>query len=307
MANLITLKKVNKFYKNNYQALSNVSLNIKRGEIFALLGPNGAGKTTLINSICGLSYHSSGTIRVAGLSLEKNRKTVKSMIGLVPQELHLEAFDTVFSNVCYSRGLWGLKNDYDYINNLLKKLKLYEKKDSLLIQLSGGMKRRVLIAKALSHNPKILFLDEPSAGVDVELRQEMWQIIYKLKEEGVTIILTTHYIEEAEEIADRVGFINDGKIILIEEKKKLLAKLGNKKLVLKFSKQLKKVPSFLNNYSTKLNKLGKELEINLDNSKSQAIDILTIIKKNKFNFIDFDIKKRSLESIFINFIKDNKK
>ena len=168
------------------------------------------------------------------------------------------------------------------------------------------MKRRVLIAKALSHNPKILFLDEPSAGVDVELRQEMWQIIYKLKAEGVTIILTTHYIEEAEEIADRVGFINDGKIILVEEKKKLLAKLGNKKLVLKLSKQLKKVPSFLKNYSTKLNKLGKELEINLDNKKNQAIDIIATIKKNKFNFLDFDIKKRSLESIFINFIKGNK-
>ena len=307
MVNLITLKKVNKFYKNHYQALNNVSLNIKRGEIFALLGPNGAGKTTLINSICGLSYHSSGSIKVAGINLENNRKAVKTMIGLVPQELHLEAFDTVFSNVCYSRGLWGLKNDYDYINNLLKKLKLYEKRDSLLIQLSGGMKRRVLIAKALSHNPKILFLDEPSAGVDVELRQEMWQIIYKLKEEGVTIILTTHYIEEAEEIADRVGFINDGKIILVEEKKKLLAKLGNKTLVLKLSKQLKKPPSFLNNYSTQLNKLGKELEIKLDNRKNQAIDILALIKKNKFNFLDFDIKKRSLESIFINFIKGNKR
>ncbi len=307
MTNLITLKNVNKFYKNNYHALNNASLTIKRGEIFALLGPNGAGKTTLINSICGLSYHSSGSIKVAGLDLENNRKAVKAMIGLVPQELHLEAFDTVFSNVCYSRGLWGLKNNYDYINSLLKKLKLYEKKDSLLIQLSGGMKRRVLIAKALSHNPKILFLDEPSAGVDVELRQEMWQIIYKLKEEGVTIILTTHYIEEAEEIADRVGFINDGKIILVEEKKKLLAKLGNKKLVLKLSKRLKKVPNFLNNYSTKLNKLGKELEVNLDNKKNQAIDILALIKKNKLNFLDFDIKKRSLESIFINFIKGNKR
>ncbi|MDC3023946.1 ABC transporter ATP-binding protein [Alphaproteobacteria bacterium] len=307
MANLITLKKVNKFYKNKYHALNNVSLNIKSGEIFALLGPNGAGKTTLINSICGLSYHNSGTIKIAGLNLEKNRKAIKSMIGLVPQELHLEAFDTVFSNVCYSRGLWGLRNDYDYINDLLKKLKLFEKKDSLLIQLSGGMKRRVLIAKALSHNPKILFLDEPSAGVDVELRQEMWQIIYKLKEEGVTIILTTHYIEEAEEIADRVGFINDGKIILVEEKKKLLAKLGNKKLVLKLSKRIKKAPSFLKNYPTKLNKLGKELEINLDNKKNQAIDIIATIKKNKFQFLDFDIKKRSLESIFINFIKGNNK
>ena len=305
MANLITLKKVNKFYKNNYQALNSVSLNIKRGEIFALLGPNGAGKTTLINSICGLSYHSSGTIKVAGLSLEKNRMAIKSMIGLVPQELHLEAFDTVFSNVCYSRGLWGLKNNYDYINTLLKKLKLYEKKDSLLIQLSGGMKRRVLIAKALSHNPKILFLDEPSAGVDVELRQEMWQIIYKLREKGVTIILTTHYIEEAEEIADRVGFINEGKIILVEEKKKLLNKLGNKKLVLKLSKKLIKIPSFLNIYSVKLTKNGRELEINLDKSQNEAIDIINLIKKNNISFLEFDIKKRSLESIFINFIKEN--
>ncbi len=305
MANLITLKKVNKFYKNSYHALNNVSLNIKNGEIFALLGPNGAGKTTLINSVCGLSYHTSGTIKVAGLSLEKNRKIIKSMIGLVPQELHLEAFDTVFSNVCYSRGLWGLKNDYDFINDLLKKLKLYEKKDSLLIELSGGMKRRVLIAKALSHNPKILFLDEPSAGVDVELRQEMWNIIYKLREEGVTIILTTHYIEEAEEIADRVGFINDGKIILVEEKKKLLAKLGNKKLVFKMSKKLNSVPRFLSKFNTRLNKMGRELEVDFGKSQNQVLEIISLIKKSKLDFIEFDIKKRSLENIFIDFIKGN--
>ena len=179
MSNLISLKKVNKFYKNKYHALKNISLDIKKGEIFALLGPNGAGKSTLINTICGLTYHTSGSVKIAGLDLENNRKKIKTMIGLVPQELHLEAFDTVFSNVNYSRGLWGKNNDYDFINSLLKKLKLSEKKDSLLIQLSGGMKRRVLIAKALSHNPKILFLDEPSAGVDVELRQEMWKIIEK--------------------------------------------------------------------------------------------------------------------------------
>ena len=243
----------------------------------------------------------------AGLNLENNRKQVKKIIGLVPQELHLEAFDTVFSNVCYSRGLWGKKNDFEFINNILKKLKLFEKKDSLLIQLSGGMKRRVLIAKALSHNPKILFLDEPSAGVDVELRQEMWKIIYKLKEEGVTIILTTHYIEEAEEIADRVGFINDGKIILIEEKKKLLTKLGNKKLVFKLSKKLNKVPKFLNNYIVKLNKQGKELEINLDKNQNEVIKIISLIKKYNLSFLEFDVRKRSLESIFINFIKGYKK
>ncbi|MBF96387.1 MAG: Daunorubicin/doxorubicin resistance ATP-binding protein DrrA [Alphaproteobacteria bacterium MarineAlpha9_Bin4] len=307
MTNLISLKKVNKFYNNSYHALKDVNLNIKKGEIFALLGPNGAGKSTLINTICGLAYHSSGLINIAGLDLKKNRKFIKTMIGLVPQELHLEAFDTVFSNVCYSRGLWGKKNNYELVNNLLKKLKLFEKKDSLLIQLSGGMKRRVLIAKALSHNPKILFLDEPSAGVDVELRQEMWEIIYKLKEEGVTIILTTHYIEEAEEIADRVGIINEGRIILVEEKKQLLAKLGNKKLVLKLSKKLKSLPIFLKNYSAKLNKNGKELEINLDKSKNDILDIISLIKKNKLSFLEFDIKKRSLESIFIDFIKGNTK
>ena len=272
-------------------------------ENFCITWTKWSRKINLINTICGLTYHTSGSVKIAGLDLEKNRKKIKTMIGLVPQELHLEAFDTVFSNVNYSRGLWGKNNDYDFINNLLKKLKLFEKRDSLLIQLSGGMKRRVLIAKALSHNPKILFLDEPSAGVDVELRQEMWQIIYKLKEEGVTIILTTHYIEEAEEIADRVGIINEGKIILVEEKKKLLRKLGNKKLVFKLTKKLKVLPKYLENYSTSLKKLGKELEINLDNNKNQAIEIISLIKKNKLSFIDFDIKKRSLESIFINFIK----
>jgi len=307
MTNLISLKKVNKFYKNKYQALKEINLNIKKGEIFALLGPNGAGKTTLINTICGLTYHSSGSIKIANMDIKKNRKLAKTMIGLVPQELHLEAFDTVFSNVCYSRGLWGEKDDFEFISNLLKKLKLYEKKDSLLISLSGGMKRRVLIAKALSHNPKILFLDEPSAGVDVELRQEMWQIIYQLKQEGVTIILTTHYIEEAEEIADRVGFINEGKIILVEEKRKLLTKLGNKKLVFRLSKKLKKIPEFLKKYTLKLNKSGYELEVYLDKNQNEVIDIITLIKNNKLNFIEFDVKKKSLESIFIDLIRHSKR
>ena len=307
MTNLISLKKVNKIYKNKYQALKQINLNIKKGEIFALLGPNGAGKTTLINTICGLTYHSSGSIKISNLELTQNRKLIKKMIGLVPQELHLEAFDTVFGNICYSRGLWGKKNDFEFINNLLKKLKLFEKKDALLITLSGGMKRRVLIAKALSHNPKILFLDEPSAGVDVELRQEMWKIIYKLKQEGVTIILTTHYIEEAEEIADRVGFINEGKIILVEEKKKLLKKLGNKKLVFILSKKLTKIPNFLKNYRAQLIGSGYKLEVYLDNNQNEVVNIITLIKKNNINFTEFDVKKRSLESIFIDFIRASKK
>ena len=211
--NFIKIEKLTKRYQNGFLALNNINLNIKKGEIFALLGPNGAGKSTLINVICGLAYHTSGKITVNTIDLEKNRKKIKSLIGLVPQELHLEAFETVFDNIRYSRGLWGKKDDNEYILSLLKKLNLFDKKNNLLMQLSGGMKRRVLIAKALSHNPKILFLDEPSAGVDIELRKEMWDIIYSLKSEGVTIILTTHYIDEAEEIADRVAFINNGKII----------------------------------------------------------------------------------------------
>ena len=209
---LIKINNLKKTFQGGLEALKGVNLEIQRGEILALLGPNGAGKTTLINAICGIVLPTSGTISVDGYDVVKDFRKTRSMIGLVPQELHLEAFETVFDNVNYSRGLWGKKKDDNYILNLLKKLNLDDKKNNLLMQLSGGMKRRVLIAKALSHNPRILFLDEPSAGVDIELRKEMWDIIYTLKKEGVTIILTTHYIEEAEEIADRVAFINNGKI-----------------------------------------------------------------------------------------------
>ena len=302
----IEINSLSKVYDNGFKALNNINLQINKGEIFAMLGPNGAGKTSLISIICGIVKPTSGKITVENFDIIKDYRETRSRIGLVPQELTLEQFETVFNNVSYSRGLYGKKPDPKHIEKVLRQLTLWDKKDLILRQLSGGMKRRVLIAKALSHEPQILFLDEPTAGVDVELRQEMWKVVKSLRETGVTIILTTHYIEEAEEIADRVGFINDGKIILVEEKKKLLAKLGNKKLVLKFAKRLKNVPKFLNSYSTKFNKLGKELEINLDDSKNQAIDILSLIKKNKLNFLDFDIKKGSLESIFINFIKGNK-
>ncbi len=299
----ITIKNLTKTYKNKFHALRGIDLNIVEGEIFALLGPNGAGKSTLINILCGLTFPSGGHIKVAGLDLEKNRKKIKSFTGLVPQELHLEAFESVYDNVCYSRGLWGKKHDNKYVLNLLKKLKLLEKKNSLLMQLSGGMKRRVLIAKALSHNPKILFLDEPSAGVDVELRKEMWEIIFSLKKSGVTIILTTHYIEEAEEIADRVAFINKGKIVLVENTKKLVSKLGNNKLVLTLPSALNTPPRFLKAYSSNLKNSGKILEIHINTQSNELIKIITLLKKNNFKFNDFDIKKRSLESIFINYIR----
>ncbi len=305
MKNIISLINVHKTYKNKFHALEGINLNIKQGEIFALLGPNGAGKSTLINIICGLTYHSDGNILVNGKDLEKNRKKIKELIGLVPQELHLEAFETVYDNVSYSRGLWGKKKSPQFIINLLKKLKLYEKKDNLLLQLSGGMKRRVLIAKALSHNPRILFLDEPSAGVDVELRQEMWEIIYSLKKEGVTIILTTHYIEEAEEIADRVGFINNGKIILVEDKKVLLKNLGNKKIVLSLDHKINKIPDFLKDFKAKLKNEGLKIEI-LIKDKNKIFKVIKILEKNKFSFSDFDFKKRSLERIFVDYINRKK-
>jgi ABC-2 type transport system ATP-binding protein len=305
---LISIRDLTKIYKNNFCALKKINLDINEGEIFALLGPNGAGKSTLINVLCSLTHHTSGQVDVAGMKLSTNRKKIKSMIGLVPQELHLEAFETVIDNINYSRGLWGKRQNNKYILDLLKKLNLYDKRKSLLMQLSGGMKRRVLIAKALSHEPNILFLDEPSAGVDIELRKDMWQLIYSLKEKGVTIILTTHYIEEAEEIADRVGFINNGKIILVEEKKALLNKLGNNKLVLTFEKLLKnKIPDFLKSYSHKVNIEKKAIEILLSKEKSEVSDILLMLKENNVSFLDFTIEKRSLESIFIDSIKKYKK
>ncbi len=302
----IDIREVSKIYKNNYVALQNINLSINKGEIFALLGPNGAGKSTLINVLCGLTHHTSGKIFINELELSKNRKEIKSMIGLVPQELHLEAFESVIDNVNYSRGLWGKEKNDKYILSLLKKLNLENKKNSLLMQLSGGMKRRVLIAKALSHQPIILFLDEPSAGVDIELRKEMWDLIYSLKKEGVTIILTTHYIEEAEEIADRVAFINNGKIILVEDKKTLLNKLGNNKLVFSFDKLLKKTPLFIKKYPHKVNKDKNTIEILLSKNKKEVSEILMNIKKNNIDYLDFTIKKRSLESILVDFIKKKK-
>ena len=302
----ISIKNVSKVYKNKFHALKNINLEINKGEILALLGPNGAGKSTLINILCGLTLASKGNITIEGIDIIKESKKIKSMIGLVPQELHLEAFETIFDNVSYSRGLWGKSRNDKYINNLLKKLKLSNKKNSLLMQLSGGMKRRVLIAKALSHEPQILFLDEPSAGVDIELRKEMWDVIYNLKKEGVTIILTTHYIEEAEEIADRVAFINNGKIILVEKTKVLLDKAGNNKLVITFKNPVKKIPKFFNKYNFKISPDNRDIEVLLSKKKNEVSDILIKLKKNKLNYVDFNLKKRSLESIFVDHIKKKK-
>ena len=227
--NQIEINNLSKVYDDGFNALKNINLDIKKGEILAMLGPNGAGKTTLINIICGIVKPTSGKVSVEGFDIINDYRETRSRIGLVPQELTLEQFETVFNNVSYSRGLYGKKPDPSYIEKILKQLSLWDKKDSILRQLSGGMKRRVLIAKALSHEPQILFLDEPTAGVDVELRQEMWKVVQSLRETGVTIILTTHYIEEAEAIADRVGVINQGEIIVVEKKKELLKNLNPKK------------------------------------------------------------------------------
>ena len=246
--NQIAINNLSKVYKNGLTALKNINLNIKKGEIFAMLGPNGAGKTTLINIICGIVKPTSGEIAVEGFDIIDDYRETRSRIGLVPQELTLEQFETVFNNVSYSRGLYGKKPDPAHIEKVLKQLSLWDKKDRILRQLSGGMKRRVLIAKALSHEPQILFLDEPTAGVDVELRQEMWKVVENLRETGVTIILTTHYIEEAEAIADRVGVINQGEIIVVEEKKELLKKMGQKTLTIELQDEIIKLPDSLSKY-----------------------------------------------------------
>ena len=302
---LINIKDLSKVYDNGFQALKKVNLDIKKGEIIALLGPNGAGKTTLISIICGIVTPSSGKVTVDDFDIIDDYRETRSRIGLVPQELTLELFETVFNNVSYSRGLNGKKPNPKHIEKILKDLSMWDKKDLRLRELSGGMKRRVLIAKALSHEPSILFLDEPTAGVDVELRRDMWKVVEDLRKTGVTIILTTHYIEEAEEISDRVGFINEGQIVLVENTKKLVTKLGNNKLVLSLPSSIKKTPSFLNKYSSILKKSGRVLEIHINKQSDELIKIINLLKRNKFKFLDFDIKQRSLESIFVNYIRKN--
>ena len=305
--NQIIIKNLSKVYDNGFNALKNINLSIKRGEIFAMLGPNGAGKTTLISIICGIVKTSSGNVRVDDFDIVKDYRETRSRIGLVPQELTLEQFETVFNNVSYSRGLYGKKPDPTHIEKVLKQLSLWDKKDRILRQLSGGMKRRVLIAKALSHEPQILFLDEPTAGVDVELRQEMWKVVESLRETGVTIILTTHYIEEAEAIADRVGVINQGEIIVVEEKKELLKKMGQKTLTIELQDEIIEIPSSLNKYSLSFgtNKMSLIYTYNLQEKQTGITNLLQDIKDAGLKLRDLKTEQSNLEKIFVSLVREN--
>ena len=307
MREILKINKITKVYKNKFKALDELSLNINEGEIFALLGPNGAGKSTLINTVCGILNFDAGNISVNEHDIIKDYRKARSLIGIVPQELNLEAFETVWNNVNYSRGLYGKSPDYKYIEELLKELSLWDKKDNKLRELSGGMKRRVLIAKALSHEPKVLFLDEPTASVDVELRKDMWKVIQKLKEKNVTIILTTHYIEEAEEIADRVGIINNGKIILVDEKKKLIQKLGQKILKIELSEPIELIPNALESFKLQLNNEKNILTYTYDTKgKNTGItSLLSEIKSLGLQLKDISTEQSSLESIFLNLVKES--
>src|SRR6187397_3046045 len=264
MSPIISVSNLSKVYGSGFKALNNINLDIKRGEIFALLGPNGAGKTTLISIICGIANLSEGRVTVDGHDINRNYRAARDLIGLVPQELHTDAFETVWATTSFSRGLFGKPKNPAVVEKVLKELSLWDKKDSQIITLSGGMKRRVLIAKALAHEPRILFLDEPTAGVDVELRKDMWQVVRALRASGVTIILTTHYIEEAEEMADRVGVINKGEMILVEDKAELMRKLGKKQLTLHLSQPLAAIPETLSAFNLSLSEGGRDLTYTYD-------------------------------------------
>ena len=307
MSEILKITNVSKIYNNKFQALDNLSLKINKGEIFALLGPNGAGKSTLINTVCGILNFDAGNITVDELDIKTQYRKARSLIGIVPQELNLEAFETVWDNVNYSRGLYGKSANFSYTEKLLKELSLWEKKDNKLRELSGGMKRRVLIAKALSHEPKVLFLDEPTASVDVELRKDMWEVVKRLKQEGVTIILTTHYIEEAEEIADRVGIINNGKIILVDEKESLIKKLGQKILKIELTNPINKIPSNLSNFNLEINSEMNILTYIYDTKGENTgiTSLLSEIKSLGMQLKDISTEQSSLESIFLNLVKES--
>ena len=304
---LISINNLSKTYKNGLKALNNVSLNIKKGEILAMLGPNGAGKTTLISIICGIVTPSSGKVNVDGFDIINDYRQTRSKIGLVPQELTLENFETVFNNVSFTRGLYGKAPDPKYIEEVLKKLSLWDKKDNILRQLSGGMKRRVLIAKALSHKPSILFLDEPTAGVDVELRKDMWKSVEALRESGVTIILTTHYIEEAEAIADRVAVINNGEIIVVDQKKDLLNKMGRKKLRIDLHEKTEIVPESLRKYDLELsgNKLSLTYSYDTQKQRTGITNLLQDIRDQGLKLKDLKTEESTLEKIFVTLVKEN--
>ena len=305
--NQISIKNLSKVYENGFEALKKINLDIKKGEIIALLGPNGAGKTTLISVICGIVTPSSGSVTVEDFDIIKDYRETRSKIGLVPQELTLETFENVFNNVSYSRGLNGKKPNPEYIEKILRDLSIWDKKDLRLNQLSGGMKRRVLIAKALSHEPSILFLDEPTAGVDVELRKDMWKVVEDLRRTGVTIILTTHYIEEAEAIADRVAVINQGEIIVIDKTEELLKKSGNKKLIINFHTELSKIPEKLAKYNLKMGDDRKSVNYTYKvNSEGTGItNLLKDLKDEGMKLKDLKTEQTTLEKIFVSLVKEN--
>jgi len=303
----IVINNLSKVYDNGFKALKDINLEINKGEIFAMLGPNGAGKTSLISIICGIVKPTSGKITVENFDIIKDYRETRSRIGLVPQELTLEQFETVFNNVSYSRGLYGKKPDPEYIKKILKQLSLWDKKDLILRQLSGGMKRRVLIAKALSHEPQILFLDEPTAGVDVELRQEMWKVVKSLRETGVTIILTTHYIEEAEAIADRVGVINQGEIIIVEKKEELLKRMGQKKLIVELQQEIIEIPESLKKYNLEIgnSKMSLDYKYNLKEKQTGITNLLQDIKDSGLKLRDLKTEQSNLEKIFVTLVREN--
>jgi ABC-2 type transport system ATP-binding protein len=303
----IVIHDLSKVYDNDFSALKKVSLKVKQGEILAMLGPNGAGKTTLISIICGIVTPSSGTVTIDGFDIIKDYRETRSRIGMVPQELNLESFETVFDTVSYSRGLYGKSPKPEHIKKILKDLSLWDKKNQRLRQLSGGMKRRVLIAKALSHEPKILFLDEPTAGVDVELRKDMWLVVEELRKTGVTIILTTHYIEEAEAIADRVAVINQGEIIVVEDKKELIKKMGHKKLTIELQDEVIKIPERLSKYNLDIGKNNMSLvyTYNVQAEKTGITDLLKGLKDAGLKLKDLITEQSSLEKIFVDLVKEN--
>jgi len=303
---VISVEGLTKTYASGLQALKGINLEIFRGEIFALLGPNGAGKTTLISVICGIVTPTTGTVRVDGMDIQRDYRATRARIGLVPQELHTDMFEKVISTVSFSRGLFGRPPNAAYVEGVLRDLSLWEKRNDKIMTLSGGMKRRVLIAKALAHEPQILFLDEPTAGVDVELRRDMWALVRRLRERGVTIILTTHYIDEAEEMADRIGVVNKGELIVVEEKRALMKKLGKKQLTLHLQEPMTSVPAALAAWNLVLNNGGSDLDYTFDASDEQATipALLRRIDDLGIGYKDLNTRQSSLEEIFVNLVSE---
>jgi ABC-2 type transport system ATP-binding protein len=305
MQSIISIRDLTKTYASGFEALKRTNLDIERGEIFGLLGPNGAGKTTLINIVCGIVNPSGGTIAVAGHDVRRNARAARDLIGLVPQELSTDAFETVWDTTVFSRGLFGKPRNPAYCERVLRSLSLWDRKDSKIMTLSGGMKRRVMIAKALAHEPQVLFLDEPTAGVDVELRQDMWNVVRQLRDSGVTIILTTHYIEEAEEMADRIGVINRGEIILVEQKTELMRKLGKKQMTLHLQSPLDAIPAALAHLQLQLHAGGLELVYTYDTrgERTGITSLLAALGEADIRFKDLSTTQSSLEEIFVSLVK----